>query len=370
MTPLLPILISTIRERGPLTFAEFMELALYHPEHGYYATAARRSGRGGDFYTSADVGPLFGELLAVQLDEMWQIVRDAGARRFDLVEAGAGNGRLARDLLDAAAARHPALYAHVRLRLLERSGAARGQQPTVLGPHAHLLDTSQDDRGPFTGVLLANELLDALPVHVVTMTAGGLREVRVAEREGAIVETIGLPDAAVLDYLSRMNATLDSGARAEAGLEAERWVRAAARALALGFLLLVDYGHEASELFSPTHARGTVMAYRAHAASDTGLYARPGEQDLTAHVNLTAVRRAAESAGLHTVGIVDQTYFLLNLGIADRLEAGAGRAALTRRLAARTLLMPGGLGSTMKVMVFARGPRGVTLRGLSSGRLT
>lgn len=369
MTPLLRI-ISTIRERGPLTFADFMELALYHSEHGYYATAARRSGRGGDFYTSADVGSLFGEMLAVQLEEMWQLTREAGAARFDLVEAGAGNGRLARDILDAAAAHHPALYEHVRVRLLERSVAAREEQPAVLGPHAHLLDASQDGRGPFTGVVLANELLDALPVHVVTMTAGGLREILVGERDGRLVEIAGPPGGSVLDYLSRMGATLDIGARAEAGLEAERWVQSAARSLALGFLLLIDYGHEARELFSPTHANGTVMAYRGHAARDASLLGRPGEQDLTAHVNLTAVRGAAEAAGLQPVGSVDQTYFLLNLGIADRLEAGADRAALARRLAARTLLLPGGLGSTMKVMAFARGLPGARLRGVSSGRLT
>jgi SAM-dependent MidA family methyltransferase len=376
------VLISRIRERGPITFAEFMELALYHPEHGYYETATRRSGRGGDFFTSVDVGPLFGEMIAAQLDEMWRLVREAGATRFDLVEAGAGDGRLSRDILDTAAARHPDLYEHVRLTLVERSAAARSQQRDVLGPHASKMGTlnispevdtiwRNVECPHFTGAIIANELLDALPVHVVTMRADGLREILVGERDGALVEVVGpTPGAAVLDYLSRMGAKLDVGWRAEAGLEAERWVRSAARSLALGFLLLVDYGHEARELFSPTHAHGTLTTYRAHTARAEDILRHPGAHDLTAHVNLTAVRQAAEAAGLVTVGLVDQTYFLANLGIAGRLDSGSDRASVARRLGAKTLVMPGGLGSTMKVMAYARGLRHAGLRGLSSGRLT
>jgi SAM-dependent MidA family methyltransferase len=379
VSALLPVLISLIRERGPITFAEFMELALYHPAHGYYTSSALRSGRGGDFFTSVDVGPLFGEMIAVQLDEMWRILRAAGAARFDLVEAGAGSGRLSRDVLDAAAAHHPDFYEHVRVTLIERSAAARAQHRDALGPHMGTLNISPEvdtvwrnvECPHFSGAIIANELLDALPVHVVTMTVDGLREVLVGEREGRLVEIVGpAPGPAILGYLARSGATLDVGSRAEVGLEAERWVRSAARSLALGFLLLVDYGHEARELFSATHAGGTLMAYRAHTARAEDIFRQPGLCDLTAHVNLTAVRQAAEAAGLVTVGIVDQTYFLANLGIAGRLDAGSERASVARRLAAKTLVMPGGLGSTMKVMVFARGLGRPALGGLSSGRLT
>ncbi len=374
VTPLLPLLLSLIRERGPITFAEFMELALYHPEHGYYAAAAQRSGRAGDFYTSVDVGPLFGEMIAVQLDEMWQLVRDAGATAFDLVEAAAGNGRLSRDILDAAAAHHLDLYEHVRLTLVERSAAARARQRETLGPHGACLQAQRSDQPPpssVTGVILANELLDALPVHVVTMTRDGLREIFVGERDGSLVEVEGAPsNPAIADYLARQAAALAIGARAEVGLETERWVAEAAVSLRTGFLLLFDYGHDAAELFSPTHAGGTLMAYRAHTARGDDPLQEPGMRDLTAHVNLTAVRRAAEGAGLSTVGAVDQTYFLTGLGVAERLGPGVDRAAVARRLAAKSLLIPGGLGSTIKVMAFARGLGRPALRGLSSGRLT
>jgi SAM-dependent MidA family methyltransferase len=374
LSRLLPIILSTIRAKGPINFAEFMELALYHPEHGYYAVSAQRSGRGGDFFTSVDVGPIFGEMLAVQLEEMCRIVRDAGAAAFDLVEAGAGNGRLARDILDAASARHPELYERMRLTLVERSAAARAMQRDVLDHHAARLHAQLADLPPpdtVTGVIIANELLDALPVHVVTVTPGGLREIVVGEREGSLVEAEGPPpDPAIERYLARSGASLPVGARAEVGLEAERWVERAARALRLGFLLLFDYGHEAAELYSPTHAAGTLMAYRAHTARGDDPLRDPGTRDLTAHVNLSAVCAAAARAGLDAAGAVDQLYFLTALGVTDRLASGADREAVARRLGAKSLLIPGGLGSTMKVLAFARGLGRPALKGLSSGRLT
>jgi SAM-dependent MidA family methyltransferase len=220
------------------------------------------------------------------------------------------------------------------------------------------------------GVILANELLDALPVHLVTRTPAGLREVYVAERDGVLAETIGpLSDDAIGNHLRALDVDVEIGARAEVGLRAVDWMRAAARSLERGFILLIDYGHHARELFSPSHANATLTSYRAHRTSGDWL-ADPGERDLTAHVNLTAVERTAAAMGLDTLGIVDQTYFLTALGLTDRLRDGTDRAALSRRLAAKTLAMPGGLGSTMKVMVFSRGVGHPALAGLLSGRLT
>jgi SAM-dependent MidA family methyltransferase len=371
MSPLLRLLVSRIRERGPLTVAEFMELALYHHEHGYYSRAAQRSGRHGDFFTSVDVGPLFGELLAVELDEMWRTLRSRGATEFDLVEAGAGNGRLARDVLDAAARYHPDLYANVRLTLVERSAAARDAQRAALGPHVgRLAGMRAELPHRVTGAIYANELLDALPVHIVTMTARGLQEIVVDERNGALVEAEAPLSPALAEHLRRSRVALGAGARIEIGLAAAAWVRAASDALTRGFLLLFDYGHDARELQSPSCAGGTLMAYHSHTAGAVGWLDAPGEHDLTSHVDLTAVRQAAEGAGLDTLGIIDQTYFLLSLGLAERLATGHDRRAIEQRLAARTLVMPGGLGSTMKAMVFAKGVGVPPLRGIASGRLT
>jgi SAM-dependent MidA family methyltransferase len=369
---LLPLLIAEIRSRGPLTVAEFMEHALYHPEHGYYSAADQRSGRAGDFFTSVDVGPLFGEMIAAQLAEMWEVLRARGAEAFDLVEAGAGNGRLARDVMDAAARHYPEFYRRIRLTLVERSARARQAQAATLGPHvdrvAALCTTLP---AGITGAIYANELLDALPVHVVTLTPEGLREVVVSEQDGALVESLAPVSApAIHEYLRAAGATVEAGARVEAPLAASAWVEEAAGSLRDGFLLLFDYGREARELYSSAHPAGTLTAYRGHRAEAGAWLATPGERDLTAHVDLTAVRRAAERCGLVTLGVLDQTYFLLSLGLAERVETGHDARAIGQRLAARTLMMPGGLGSTMKAMVFAKNVGAPLLRGTASGRLT
>src|SRR5262245_40067455 len=191
-----------IKTSGPISFAEFMDLSLYHPELGYYARSAQKTGRAGDFFTSVDVGPIFGALLAKQFAGMWRVMQEKGVGRgfqvmqgktppdpFDLVEAGAGNGRLARDILDSAQHEDPEFYAGVRLSLVEQSPAARAAQLDTLGPHASLLKHSAAALPDETaGVIFANELLDALPTHVVLMTERGLREVFVDFRDDRFVE--------------------------------------------------------------------------------------------------------------------------------------------------------------------------------------
>src|SRR5882672_5506729 len=182
-----------IHERGPLTVAAFMDLALYDPELGYYARAAQRSGRAGDFFTSVDVGSLFGELLEVQLAEIFQI-SDFRFKIFDLVEAGAGNGRLSADILRAARLRDPAFFESIRLHLVEASAAARAAQAATLGEVAERLTSSGPALpGSFEGVLIANELLDALPVHQVVMREDGLREVYVDVDGDRLVAIEGAP---------------------------------------------------------------------------------------------------------------------------------------------------------------------------------
>lgn len=363
----LPDLIAArIRAHGPITVAEFMDLALYHPQFGYYTTARQRSGRAGDFFTSVDVGPIFGEALARQFEEMWRLAGEPGP--FDVVEAGAGNGRLARDVLDAARAAHPSFYDSIALHLVEASTVARDAQRDTLGPHADKL-ASSGHALPFgaTGVIFANELLDALPVHLVVMRDRGLRELRLAERDGVLFTVEGPPSTPeIAGYLARVGARLRPGWMAEVNLQAEAWTREAARRLARGFLMIVDYGHEAAELYSAAHATGTLRTFRAQ-ASDPAARAwldEPGARDITADVDLTGVRLAAGREGLATLAVLDQTYFLIGLGIAERLARDSGDpiADLKRRLAAKTLLLPGGLGSTQKVLIFGKHVGAPTLR--------
>jgi SAM-dependent MidA family methyltransferase len=363
--------IEIVRERGPMTVAAFMDLALYDPQFGYYARAPRRSGHAGDFFTSVDVGTLFGELVEVQIAEMFSILAGDGSRPLDLVEAGAGSGQLSADILRAAHTRDPLLYSRTALHLVEASATARAAQRTVLGEDAARLASSGPELPEsFTGVLIANELLDALPVHQIVMRENGLRELYV-HADGNLGLTLRdgpLSTPALADYLERLNVTLEPGWRVEINLEACDWIQSAARRLTRGFIILIDYGHEARELYSVTHASGTLTSFSRHTAGvepadgPPPWLNRPGEQDITAHVDFTSVRMAAEQAGLTTIGMLDQTYFLL--GLAD-LSIPENLSSLKKRLALKTLLLPGGLGSTMKVLIFSKGVGNPALRGCS-----
>lgn len=375
---LLSLVRDRIRTDGPITAAAFIELALYHPEYGYYTRAGRRSGRGGDFYTSVDVGSLFGELLAVQIAECFDSLSgDCQApgpkpqAPLDLVEAAAGDGRLARDVLDALQRERPDLYERTRMTLVDRSGTATGTQAETLQHHARQL--REDARSESStlaelpdctvGVVYANELLDAFPVHVVVMRQEGLKEIFVADQNGTLVEIEAAPSTPALQaHLDRGGIALQAGGRAEINLAADDWIATAGRRIERGFLVLIDYGHEARELYSGSHATGTLTTFASHrAASRTSDWLRdPGERDITSHVDLTAVRLSAERAGFTTLGITDQTYFLLGLGLLER-------AGVERTNQAKTLMLPGGLGSTHKVMIFSKGVGQPSLKGLSYG---
>ena len=366
-TTLRSLISKNIKDSGALTVAEFMTLALYHPVHGYYARAPKRTGRTGDFFTSVDVGPQFGRLLAKQLDEMCRLLGSSSTRHFELVEVGASNGQLALDLLDAAAALYPQLYKTIQLTLVEASPAARAVQRKTLEKHQELLvrqlDTLPDK---ICGVILANELLDALPTHAVTMTTDGLREVFIDLDGKRFVERVGPPSTPELArYLKRLDITPPTGWRGEINLAAIDWIRSASKRLKQGFVILVDYGHRATELYSDHLNTGTLTAFHRHLVGIHGIdpqqpddptwLACPGEQDITSHVDLTSVRNAASAEGFDELGLVDQTKFLLGLGALDMPNIDLSETdALRHRLAIKTLLVPGGLGSTHQVLLLGK----------------
>jgi SAM-dependent MidA family methyltransferase len=359
------VIADRIRTSGPISFAEYMDISLYHPDLGYYARATQKTGRAGDFFTSVDVGPLFGALLAKQFAEMWRLLsptaQGPGPTTFDLVEAAAGSGRLARDILDAAKTKDPEFYAAIRLSLVDASPVARAAQAATLGPHAHLLaHNSVGLPDEIHGVIYANELLDALPTHAVAMTDVGLREVFVDYQHGKFVERFEeLSTPRIAEYLARAGAEMPIGWRAEVNLRAEDWVTRAAHSLRRGFMVLIDYGHDERQLYDASHSAGTLTSYKQHSQLSDFLQ-EPGETDITAHVDLSAITRAAEQSGLDVIARLDQTYFMLGLGITE-LEG----LTLQQRLAMKTLLLPGGLGSTHKVLIFGKGVGKPPLKGCS-----
>jgi SAM-dependent MidA family methyltransferase len=382
-TPLQQELASRIRAQGPMTFADFMRECLYHPEFGYYSRPEAQ--RFADFYTSVDVHPIFGRLLARQLEEMWQALGCPG--EFRVVEAGAGTGRLAAQVLDFAACELPDFYRAVRYVAVEQSAARRAAQTATLGPHLSRGRATVAADLPQTmavGCILSNELLDALPVHRVVVERGALREVYVGLRAGRgeggtasddssgseLEEHLGpLATPEIEEYFREQGIALRETQQAEAGLDACRWILDAGQRLERGFVMTVDYGHEAAELYNERHMRGTLLAYSQHRVSEEYLQA-PGEQDLTAHVNFTALDVWGRRAGLERSGCVSQMAFLIALGraneFADLYPADASEVERVRaRLLLKTLINPEGMGETFQVCIHHKGIETPRLTGLA-----
>ncbi|MFZ0737077.1 MAG: SAM-dependent methyltransferase [Candidatus Acidiferrales bacterium] len=358
-TPLHDLLVERIRARGPITFAEYMETCLYHPEFGYYSGTTDRCRA--DYYTSVDVSPVFGRLLARQLHEMW--TRLGRPEPFIIVEGGAAAGALARQILDFARALLPEFYAVLRYWAVEVSKARRVLQSAALAEHLAAGRAFSTEKLPETiaeGCIFSNELLDALPVHRVVMRRGELREIYVDAEGDRLVER-ALPEssAAVGDYFNVQGVQLQEEQEAEAGLAACHWIEEAGERLGRGFVLTIDYGREARELYDEHHVRGTMLAYSRHRASED-FYRAPGEQDLTAHVSWTALDRWGHRSGLARTGLASQTNFLLaiarandfaDLGTDDPGETGQVRA----RLLFQNLIHPEGMGEMFQVMAQHKG---------------
>lgn len=363
------MLAKRIRAGGPITFAEFMRECLYHPVHGYYSRTS--AARFGDYYTSVDVHPVFGRLLARQFAEMWQLL--GSPRSFVVAESAAGVGRLAGHILDFSARALPEFYAALEYVAVERSSARRAEHQTRLASHAAAGRVSSAAEIPATipsGCIFSNELLDALPAHRVMMERGALREIYVGFDGARFTEALGKPSMPALEhYFVEQGITLEEGQHAEVCFEAGDWIEGAGRALERGFVLTIDYGHEARILYGENHNRGTLLAYRDHAVSENLLDA-PGEQDLTSHVNFTAVDLSGRRAGLVRTGLVTQSQFLVALGrgneFADLYEPGQTEIEKLRaRLLLKNLIHPEGMGEKFQVLIQHKGIAAPRLTGLS-----
>jgi len=367
-TPLAELLVARIRERGPMTFAEYMAECLYHSEHGYYSRPEAR--RFADYYTSVDVHPIFGRLLARQFHEMWEVFGRPPA--FALVEAGAGIGRLAKHILDFAARELPEFYGALHYTAVEHSAARRAAHKVQLAAHIAAGRVTSSAAVPNTipaGCVFSNELLDALPVHRVLREGNELREIYVALDGDHFAERLGAPSSpALAEYFAGQGIELHEGQQAELCLEACNWIQDMGRRLERGFAVAIDYGHEARELYDERHRRGTLLAYRQHRASED-FYAAPGEQDLTAHVNFTALDLWGRRSGLVRTSLVSQSHFLMALGraneFADLYEPGQSEAERVRaRLLLKNLIYPEGMGETFQVFIQHKGIERPQLTGL------
>ncbi len=355
-----------IRASGPITFAAFMEAALFDPDHGYYTTRASIGFDGADYFTSGELGPSFGRALARVATDAWTALGRPAS--WDLVEAGAGRGTVMRDLLSALERERPDAARGARPAIVEISPRLRAQQAIALAGRELRWAGAAHALAPIHGLMFGNEVLDAFPVHVLVRTDEGVREVYVSSTEvGSLHEVLRPPSQPDLRW--RVPDTLPLGGRWEVSLAAESWVAQIGAALASGYLLLVDYGDDEPALLARL-GEGTLRGFsRQQMVSDP--LQRAGEVDVTATVNVTAIRRAAEGAGLRLVGMNTQREVLLALGV--REPAARASSSLeqlreaSRRSAIDTLLDPNGLGA-FRVLLFAKDAPATGFRAFTQER--
>ncbi len=364
-----------IARSGPIPFSRYMELCLYEPELGYYSRAREQFGKAGDFYTSSDVHAVFGRLLARQFKEMWRAM-DSPAQ-VEVIELGPGRGLFARDVLDWSAKQFPNFSRSLHYALVDQSPHLREKLRERLQQHLETgtcgvfdsLEAAMVTAGENI-IIFGNEFFDALPVEVIDHRGS----VRVGYENGRFVEAFVAASAAEDEFLDRYGVHPEGGERIEAPLLSLNWMERIASAFRgrRGFLILIDYGYTREEQLAGRH-RDTIMCYRQHTASSSP-YEAPGEQDITAHVNFTALRGRGEKCGLDALGLVTQSQFLIGIGeeteFADAFQdckLPQERAKVALQL--KHLISPAGMGETFQVLVMSHNVGEARLSGLKLGRV-
>ncbi len=315
---LVDLIRAEIRSTGPLTFARFMELALYQPDLGYYATGRRGPGRSADFLTAPESHPIFGWAVARQLEEVWE--RLGRPAPFTIREFGAGTGALAAGIVEGLARASSPLREALRYRIAERADDRLRQVRDRLAAVDAAAILEPDDGAAIVGAVLANEVLDALPVHrILADDRAQLQELFVRLDPKDRFQAFAGPPSSVdlAGRLDREGIQLQPGQSAEICLDLDEWVRSAARGLERGVLIVIDYGHPAAALYGPD--RGSLLRAYVHHRVHDDPFVNVGRQDLTAHVDLTALEHAAQAAGLGHLGTTTQAEFLTGLGAGELL---------------------------------------------------
>jgi SAM-dependent MidA family methyltransferase len=339
--PIFPLLQQRVTSRPDrrLTFAEYMDLLLYEPQWGYYNQRARQIGARGDFFTSPHLGPEFGQMIAVQLIQMWEILGQP--RSFQVAEMGAGQGLLAQDILRWIRQRSPQCFAALEYIIVEKAiDLIAVQKQHLLPEFESQLSLSWKTLAdlalrPIVGCLFSNELVDALPVHQVRFAGGQLQELYVAIADGAIVDEAAsstlveqwdqpsTPDLATYfeDFgLQLSGPNYPDPYRTEVNLAARDWLRSVAAGLSQGYVLTIDYGYPATRYYSRVRDQGTLQCYYQH-RHHSDPYVNLGQQDITAHVNFTALEQWGQQVGLETLDVTQQAMFLMALGLGDVIAA-------------------------------------------------
>jgi SAM-dependent MidA family methyltransferase len=361
-----------------ITFAEYMELVLYHPLYGYYASNAEQISERGDFLTSPHLADDFGEMLAIQLYQIWQVL--GSPQLFSIVEMGAGQGLLAAQILAYSQQKYPDFFRSIDYIIIEIAPAMIGsQQARLKDLPVRWCDWADIPDRSIVGCFLSNELIDALPVHQIIVTKDKLQEIYVTVDENRVfnesIDELSTDKIAQYWQLNRINLLSDrylDGYRTEVNLAALSWLEQVAHKLQRGYIISIDYGYCADRYYNPMRDRGTLQCYYQHAHHNDP-YINIGNQDLTAHVDFTALQNQGELLGLQTVGFTQQGMFLMALGLGDRIAAissssGDIQSLLRRRQNLHQLIDPIELGK-FGVLIQSQGltsqQQQVILQGLS-----
>ena len=364
-TALSEIIRNKILADGPISFHDFMEMALYYPGLGYYTSAPDKIGKHGDYYTSPYLTNVFGNVIAKQLEEMWSLT---GKKEFTIVEYGAGMGSLCADILERIK-RNEEFYERLRYCIIEKSETMRQKEKQLFEHNAvnkkvHWY-ASIEEIPSFAGCVLANEVLDNFSVHKVVMKQNELKEIFVGYENGFVEILRPAPDN-LKEYFSELNIELPNDFCAEVNLEAIEWIKKISTSLEKGFVLTIDYGYPSSELYQSYHRLGTIVCYNKHTVNDLP-YDNIGQQDITAHVNFSALKFWGTKHGLSHCGFTNQSQFLLGLGLTEhlrKLEQHEKNSFEVRKklMLLHTLLMS--MGRKFKVFVQQKGLNKSLLSGL------
>ena len=352
-------------ENGPIPFRRFMEIALYHPQGGYYCRESSRIGPGGDFYTSPHQSPWLGRMIAPLIGKIRRSMDEPPS--LPVWEYGPGEGWLAFDILESVRSSKTLLHQAIAYTFAEQSPQARARirEKFQDSDEVRFADPSRYPPAGFEGVVLAHEFLDALPVHALIQRGSHLKE-RYVARSGERLQFCEGPlsDEHLRDWFSDLDIRLSRGQMAEVNLCAFDWVNEVARRMERGAILIFDYGFSARVLYGSTRPDGALRGYRDHTLVDDVL-SRPGETDLTTHVDFTSILRAATTHGMKLAGFTDQARFLLGAGLSQALEKAAGEddeKTRRERQSVMGIMDPTGLGGAIKVMLLSKN---LSLRDLS-----
>jgi SAM-dependent MidA family methyltransferase len=332
---------------GEVSFSDFMDMALYYPGLGYYTSPGEKIGERGDYYTSATLTPVFGEIIAMQLEEMWHML---GEEKFTIVEYGAGTGALCKSILGYLKG-NKEFYSQLEYCIVEKSEAMRSKEKEVLDEKVSWYDDIRQ-LPKISGCILSNELVDNFPVHQVVMK-DELMEVFVGYDKG-FVELLKPASETLKDYFQQLDVSLSKNFRTEINIHAAKWINEIASNLQRGFVITIDYGFPSAELYACNRSRGTLLCYYQHSVHDNP-YIHVGKQDITAHINFSALRYFGSVDGLECSGLALQSHFLHALGIATHMRRSERSNNPGNEKIMQLQQLLSGMGDKLKVMIQHKG---------------